>query len=535
MVYNPGENILMFINIFDTKVLVFIFLKNYKNMNKNLKNKILSAVIALSLFTAMWASWVLWGFWRAVYPIITDITWISPDANEFWYGYWYGNNGWWYGYWYGYWYGSYDQWYYVWNNVTVDETTYSNPDSTVSSNNDLASKLVVSNNWVNVTETVKVSITNLWSVTLPEWVRITWTWSLPTLQDNTNITAPSWTKRWAVKFWVSGVKLNFSSPIKIEIPVTTASSVTIWVRHFDGSSTSTLTTTPSACSETWLQTWGSSEVTTTVSSGVATVYTCSASEFIAYSPSSWGGWGWWWGWSSSTTVTTSTWTTNTNTWNVIVDEDEKDEETTQENNVDLVVDTNETTWEVTITKDDGSKVSLSDINSTFAKTYIARLASEWIINWYSDWTFKPENNASRAEYLKIVLGAMKIDYSSVDGSKVTFSDVDKNSWVAKVVVKASELGLIDTKNSKFRPNDSITRAESMKMLLNAASIETTTVSVSSFADVSTSSWESKYVETAKNMWIIDWQMIGSKLMFRPFSNITRAEVSKIVVKTMDLK
>jgi len=68
----------------------------------------------------------------------------------------------------------------------------------------------------------------------------------------------------------------------------------------------------------------------------------------------------------------------------------------------------------------------------------------------------------------MVLRAMNIDYSLADTSKLTFSDVDKNSWVAKVVAKAAELKLIDTKNKNFRPDARISRAEAMKMLLNAA-------------------------------------------------------------------
>lgn len=63
---------------------------------------------------------------------------------------------------------------------------------------------------------------------------------------------------------------------------------------------------------------------------------------------------------------------------------------------------------------------------------------------------------------------MGIDYSNADTSKLTFVDVDANSWIAKVVVKAVELNMIDGANKNFRPNDSITRAEAMKMLLNAA-------------------------------------------------------------------
>jgi N-acetylmuramoyl-L-alanine amidase len=94
---------------------------------------------------------------------------------------------------------------------------------------------------------------------------------------------------------------------------------------------------------------------------------------------------------------------------------------------------------------------------------------------------------------------MGVDYSDADVSNLKFKDIDSNSWVAKVVVKASELGMIDSSNANFRPNDSVTRAEAMKMLLNSASIEVNEVTTSSFADVKASGWEAKYIESAKNL------------------------------------
>jgi hypothetical protein len=40
----------------------------------------------------------------------------------------------------------------------------------------------------------------------------------------------------------------------------------------------------------------------------------------------------------------------------------------------------------------------------------------------------------------------------------------------------------------------------------------------------------KYIETAKTLWII-----ASNTKFRPNDSISRAEISKIVVKSMELK
>ena len=174
------------------------------------------------------------------------------------------------------------------------------------------------------------------------------------------------------------------------------------------------------------------------------------------------------------------------------------------------------------------------ITNTFATQYIIKLAGLGIINGYEDGTFRPERNASRAEYLKMVLRGMDINYDDVNVSNLTFADVDKNSWIAKVVAKAAEQGMIDTNNRNFRPNDNITRAEAMKLLLNAAGIEVNeSLTTSDFSDVS--GWATKYIQKAKELGIVNGQEVGGRLIFRPNDNITRAEVSKIVVLTMELE
>lgn len=193
-----------------------------------------------------------------------------------------------------------------------------------------------------------------------------------------------------------------------------------------------------------------------------------------------------------------------------------------------VISTTDDKGYVTITTNAGKTVKLSDISTSFAKAYIERLVSAGIVNGYADGSFKPENKATRAEYLKMVLKAMGEDYSTVDTSTSAFTDVDKTSWQAKVIKKAAMLGIISTENKTFRPDASISRSESMKMLLKAAKIDSPEVTKSSFSDVS--GWATKYVEKAKQLWIV-----AANATFRPTASITRAEVSKIVVKAMDMK
>ena len=269
--------------------------------------------------------------------------------------------------------------------------------------------------------------------------------------------------------------------------------------------------------------------------------TCTVSS--SWTTSTWSTWtnNGWTTWSTWNTWTGNGWTT-WDTWNTWTDNGWTTWDTwlvfwwgssTPKEGVDYTTITDETTWDVTITKKDGENVIIKDLQNTFAKPYIEKLVAAGIVNWYDDNTFKPDVTASRIEYLKIILKAANKDYSKVDTSKLTFKDVDKSTWMAKVLVKAIELKLINTQNENFNPDSEISRAEAMKMLILTLWAKLDINAVSSFDDVSW--WAVKYVEKAKQLWIINWQEIDWKILFRPLDPIKRAEVAKIIIKTMELK
>lgn len=549
------------------------------NLKTNTKSRLISILTLIFLFIALNSSGALAWFWRTVNETFNNMT--GWDEINFSYGYWYGDSGWGYGYGYGYWYDStFGYWFNIWttptpdlsstgttlsgattiwtilwnlwlatsqdiSKVTIDSTFRSQLTSIATQ----AASTITSLSWVTVDFS---SISNMYIVWATGSISITTTWSTNTSVDsNTLITK-------ALKIWNDNYVILFDAPVTITIP---------WV----GTSINRLSYKLSG-----LSTWSTENLESSVctpavgwecaylSGSDLIIKTYHFTEFAAatYTASSpWGGNSWggtstdscpngdtsgsnsdwkcsvtttstWVTTSTGTTTITSTWTTVNSTWSTIVNI--KDIDTTP-NTIfdDFVSTTDKNTWKVTITKNDGSKVVLSDISNSFAKAYIEKLAAAWIVSWYEDGSFKPEKTASRAEYLKIVLRSFNIDYSNADTSKLTFSDVPKNSWMAKVVVKAAELKMIDSKNKLFRPNAQISRAEAMKMLISASWLTVNENAVSEFNDVK--GWAVKYIQKAKELWIVNGQTINWKVLFRPADNITRAEVSKIVVKTMELK
>ena len=90
------------------------------------------------------------------------------------------------------------------------------------------------------------------------------------------------------------------------------------------------------------------------------------------------------------------------------------------------------------------------ISSTFAQfsdseqspyaSAIAQLANRNIVKGYPDGTFKPQQAITRAELLKIILLAANVELSTAQES--CFSDVPMEEWYADVVCSAKAMGIV---------------------------------------------------------------------------------------------
>ena len=105
--------------------------------------------------------------------------------------------------------------------------------------------------------------------------------------------------------------------------------------------------------------------------------------------------------------------------------------------------------------------------------------------------YKLDLKISRMETMKIIA---KLSGKNVeDKCDGIFPDVDKNGWGCKYIEFAYREKLI-AKNDLFRPNDFITKTESMKLILKAKWIEKTRV---------TKNWQEDYMITAYEKGIIE--------------------------------
>lgn len=179
--------------------------------------------------------------------------------------------------------------------------------------------------------------------------------------------------------------------------------------------------------------------------------------------------------------------------------------------------------EVAIETGSGEEVTVTDVSTHWARNYVTDLVEREIVSGYSDETFRPDNPITRAEFLKIVIEAYEIEMS--DGTE-SFSDVSSDDWSYEYVVTAVDNDIVGGySDGTFRPNANITRAEAMKVLLETAGIDVSGDYANVFTDVAGTAWYADYINYAAENGIVSGY---SDETFRPNSTITRGEVAKIV-------
>lgn len=170
--------------------------------------------------------------------------------------------------------------------------------------------------------------------------------------------------------------------------------------------------------------------------------------------------------------------------------------------------------------------SISIAERHWAKDEIEYLLSKGIVSGYPDGTFKPDNPITRAEFVKIINKVI----GTKGKSDVPFKDVNEKNWFYDEVAKAIKSGYVEGYgDNTFRPNKPITRQEAAKIIVTAFRLEGISLSNdSSFIDQNKiDNWAQEYVTILKNRGYIYGYADGT---FRPNNPITRAESVKMITK-----
>ena len=171
-----------------------------------------------------------------------------------------------------------------------------------------------------------------------------------------------------------------------------------------------------------------------------------------------------------------------------------------------------------------------DIRKHWGENYIKILECLKIVSGREEGLFVPDGALNRAEMTKIAVEALNIPMTTV--TQKPFTDVSVNAWHAPYIKAAYDAGIIQGyDDGLFRPGQDVTRAEALKILLEATQIElVSTKRALVFSDVGLEDWFLPYISTAKDLGFVSGYEDKS---FRPNSSISRAEMSKIVVKVLE--
>lgn len=120
-------------------------------------------------------------------------------------------------------------------------------------------------------------------------------------------------------------------------------------------------------------------------------------------------------------------------------------------------------------------------------------------------------------------------------TKINLDDIYKDkasisSWALEDIKKATEKGYIKGSNGEFRPKSNITRAEFTKIMVEVLELEINKNDENNFEDIEKASWFYPYATAASKAGIVSGD--GSK--FRPNDNITREQMATILVRAFNL-
>ncbi len=125
---------------------------------------------------------------------------------------------------------------------------------------------------------------------------------------------------------------------------------------------------------------------------------------------------------------------------------------------------------------------------------IKELAAAGVINGYEDGSFKGHNDVTRAEFVKLVAAALKLE--AAEDATANFSDIDGH-WAAEFIKTFVGKGyLVGYPDGTFKPEAKITRAEMVVVMTRVVGSVADADAVVNYADIDDSHWAYEYIKKA---------------------------------------
>ena len=177
-----------------------------------------------------------------------------------------------------------------------------------------------------------------------------------------------------------------------------------------------------------------------------------------------------------------------------------------------------------------TQTDLTDISGHWAEATIRNLVEKDVVNGYEDGTFRPEENATKGEYIKLLMTAAE---EGTSGAFTNYRDVNA-SWAKGYIARAMDLGICDninTSEESFGVDEPITRAQAAALMGRLLAPEVTgTPEFTDSTDIP--DWAADAIYASVQLGLIEGDDGGA---FRPTDNLTRAEAATIIARVINYK
>lgn len=176
-----------------------------------------------------------------------------------------------------------------------------------------------------------------------------------------------------------------------------------------------------------------------------------------------------------------------------------------------------------------TQIEFTDMEGHWASEQVKALQQKEILSGFPDGSFQPENPVTRAEFVKMLVEA----FGFHGGQGAQFSDVGEEDWFAPYVWAAAENGIVSgTEEGTFLPDEGITREEAAVMIYRCISSKVNlTGEPLQFTDSSEiSQYALEAVAALSGQGIISGMGNG---YFEPRGVTTRAQAAVLVCSALD--
>lgn len=154
---------------------------------------------------------------------------------------------------------------------------------------------------------------------------------------------------------------------------------------------------------------------------------------------------------------------------------------------------------------------------------------------YEDGTFRPSAQMTRAEACAVVARLLADEETIATARNTAFTDIKNTEWYYSYITYLEELGYLPNYSGEFKPNQNITRGEFIKLCFEAGGLDFS-MKRPKYVDLNKEHPYYKEIVFASGTGIVTgYNNANGTMSFKPDGEITRAEIATIVNRILKIE